>query len=100
MTIRKQLKLIVSGMIFLAVLIYSLVSTAFISREFSGYVEAEYSETVGRVKAQAAAILTAEETDEAQAKQTLSVYLSGLIEQISVLDASGQAVSPSSRIWA
>ena len=93
MTIRKQLILIVSGMIFLAVLIYSLVSTVFINNEFSGYVESEYTDTVERLKAQAAAILTAEQTDEAQAEQTLSVYLSGLIEQISVLDASGQAVA-------
>jgi len=92
MTIRKQLILIVSGMIFLAVLIYSLVSTIVISKEFSGYVEAEYAETVDRLKAQAVSILTAEQPDEQQAEQTLSAYLSGLIEKVTVLDASGQAV--------
>ena len=91
MTIRKQLIIITSAIIFAAVLIYSVISTVFVDRAFSGYVGGEYEKTVERVKALAADILKEGKDGDAGAED-LSVYLSSLIDEISVIDAEGEVV--------
>ncbi len=92
MTIRKQLTLIISSIMLMAVLVYSLMSTAYVKNYFSGYVESEYEQTVERIKEQAVKAIKGGDSEVAQSEETMSVYLSNLIEQISVLDEEGNVV--------
>ena len=91
MTVRKQFALIIGSIIILAVVIYSVVSSLYVDKYFSGYVESEYGQKVENLKEKAARILIEDESEK-QAANTLGAYLDSVIVEISVLDINGDTV--------
>jgi len=92
MTIRKQLTIIISSIILLAVLIYSVISAGYIRRYFNSFAVSEYEQNVEYIKEQAVGIINSDES-ESRATKTMSVFLSSLIEQISVLNIDGEVIA-------
>ncbi len=92
MTVRKQITIIIGSILLIAVLIYSVVSAAFVNKYFSGYVESEYNDTVERIKEQSEKILDGTIQTKDEAYEVLSIFSDALIGSISILDSQDNLI--------